>query len=137
MCAKTIRNNIASGDIYEIKPKDMIYNKVYKEKNKRKKICERVPPEKSIEYRPKEANTREEYGHWEGDLVIGKRKKGAVLFTLTERKTREEIIIKIASKEAEEVAKEFIQRVEDWINNYPRAMFKYKSTNQILEKLCA
>ena len=55
MCAKTIRNNIASGDIYEIKPKDMIYNKVYKEKNKRKKICERVPPEKSIEYRPKEA----------------------------------------------------------------------------------
>ena len=105
MCAKTIRNNIASGDIYEIKPKDMIYNKVYKEKNKRKKICERVPPEKSIEYRPKEANTREEYGHWEGDLVIGKRKKGAVLFTLTERKTREEIIIKIASKEAEEVAK--------------------------------
>ena len=181
-----------------------------------------MPPEKSIEYRPKEANTREEYGHWEGDLVIGKRKKGAVLFTLTERKTREEIIIKIASKEAEEVAKaldqiekkykkefenkfksitfdngpefrswrlleksydnrkkgkrttvyyahpyrsgergsnenanrlirrfipkgtdiasiteEFIQRVEDWINNYPRAMFKYKSTNQILEKLCA
>ena len=222
MCAKTIRNNIASGDIYDIKPKDMIYNKVYKEKNKQKKICEKVPPEKSIEYRPKEANTREGYGHWEGDLVIGKRKKGAVLFTLTERKTREEIIIKIASKEAEEVAKaldkiekkykkefenkfksitfdngpefrswrlleksydnrkkgkrttvynahpnrsgergsnenanrlirrfipkgtditsiteEFIQYVEDWINNYPRVMFKYKSTNQILEKLCA
>ncbi|MCI8620871.1 MAG: IS30 family transposase, partial [Clostridia bacterium] len=35
------------------------------------------------------------------------------------------------------ITEEFIQRVEDWINNYPRAMFKYKSTNQILEKLCA
>ena len=82
----------------------MIYNKVYKEKNKRKKICERVPPEKSIEYRPKEANTREEYGHWEGDLVIGTKKRGAVLFTLTERKTREEIIVKIPGKKAEYVA---------------------------------
>ena len=105
MCARTIRNNIASGDIYEIKPKDMIYNKKYKDKNKDKKICESIPPEKSIDYRPEEANTREEYGHWEGDLVIGKKKKGAVLLTFTERKTREEIIVKIASKEAKEVAK--------------------------------
>lgn len=222
MCAKTIRNNIASGDIYDIAPKDMIYKKIYKEKNKGKKVCEKVPPEKSIDYRPEKANTREEYGHWEGDLVIGKRKKGAVLFTLTERKTREEIIIKLESKEAKEVAKaldilekihkkefsnkfktitfdngsefrnwksleksydnrkkkartqvyyahpycsgergsnengnrlirrfipkgtditliseEFIKYVENWINNYPRAMFNYKSTNQILEKLCA
>ena len=222
MCAKTIRNNIKNGDIYDIKPKDMIYNKKYKDKNKEKKICEKIPPEKSIDYRPKEANTREEYGHWEGDLVIGKRKKGAVLLTFTERKTREEIIIKLESKEAKEVAKaldilekiykkdfsnkfktitfdngsefrnwksleksydkrktkprtqvyyahpyrsgergsnenanrlirrfipkgtditliteEFIKYVENWINNYPRAMFNYKSTNQILEKLCA
>lgn len=220
MCARTIRNNIAAGDIYEIKPKDMIYNKVHKERNKDKKICEKVPPEKSIEYRPEEANRREVYGHWEGDLVIGKKKKGAVLFTLTERMTREEIIIKLPSKEAKEVAKaldvlekiyknefstkfktitfdnggefrnwksleksydnrkkkartqvfyahpycsgergsnengnrlirrfipkgtditliseEYIKEVENWINNYPRAMFNYKSTNQILEKL--
>ena len=69
----------------------MIYNKTYKEKNKKKYSSDRVPAEKSIEYRPKEANTREEYGHWEGDLVIGIKTKGAVLFTLTERKTREEI----------------------------------------------
>lgn len=222
MCARTIRNNIASGDIYDIELKDMIYNKKHKNKNKDKRVCIKVPPEKSIDYRPKEANTREEYGHWEGDLVIGRRKKGAVLLTFTERKTREEIIIKLASKKAEEVAKaldklerkygkefskkfktitfdnggefrswkllersydrrkkkprtivyyahpycsgergsnensnrlirrfipkktditqiseEFIQWIEDWINNYPRAMFNYKSTNKILEEMCA
>ena len=222
MCARTIRNNIASGDIYDIKEKDMIYNKKHKEKNKEKKVCEKVPAEKSIDYRPEEANTRKVYGHWEGDLVIGKRKRGSVLLTFTERKTREEIIMKLPSKEAKEVAKaldvlekkykqefskkfktitfdngpefrnwksleksydrrktkartqvyyahpyrsgergsnengnrlirrfipkgtditlisdEFIKYVENWINNYPRAMFKYKSTNQILEKLCA
>ena len=222
MCARTIRNNIYAGDIYDIKSTDMIYNKEYKDKNKDKKICEKVPAEKSIDYRPEEANTREEYGHWEGDLVIGTRKRGAALFTLTERKTREEIIIKIAGKKAEYVAKardkiekkyknkfykkfktitfdngvefrnwksleksydkrrkrvrtqvyyahpyrsgergsnenanrlirrfipkgiditpiseEFIKYIENWINNYPRAMFKYKSTNEVLEELCA
>ena len=222
MCARTIRNNIYAGDIYNIKSIDMIYNKEYKDKNKEKTICEKVPPEKSIEYRPKKANTREEYGHWEGDLVIGKRKKGSVLFTLTERKTREEIIVKIPGKKAEYVAKaldmiekkyknkfynkfktitfdnggefrnwksleksydnrrkkpriqvyyahpyrsgergsnenanrlirrfipkgiditaiseEFIKQIETWINNYPRAMFNYKSTNEVLKELCA
>ena len=30
-----------------------------------------------------------------------------------------------------------IKEIEDWINNYPRAMFNYKSTNKILEELCA
>lgn len=222
MCARTIRNNIYAGDIYDIKSTDMIYNKEYKDKNKDKTICEKVPAEKSIDYRPKEANTREEYGHWEGDLVIGTKKRGAVLFTLTERKTREEIIVKIPGKKAEYVAQaldliekkyksmfytkfktitfdnggefrnwksleksyynrrkskrtqvyyahpyrsgergsnenanrlirrfipkgiditpiseEFIQKIEDWINNYPRAMFNYKSTNEILSEICA
>ena len=222
MCARTIRNNIYAGDIYDIKPTDMIYKKEYKEKNKDKTICEKVPPEKSIDYRPEEANTRKVYGHWEGDLVIGTKKRGSVLFTLTERKTREEIIVKIPGKKAEYVAQaldliekkykkifytkfktitfdngcefrnwksleksydcrrktprtqvyyahpyrsgergsnenanrlirrfipkgtditpiseEYIQKIEDWINNYPRAMFNYKSTNEILSEICA
>ena len=101
ICAKTVRNTIKLGTVFDIKPKDMIYNKVYKEKNKEKKVCTKVPAEKSIEYRPEEANTREEYGHWEGDLVLGQKRKGSgALFTLTERKTREEIIIKVPSKES-------------------------------------
>ena len=221
MCARTIRNNIYAGDIYDIKSTDMIYKKEYKDKNKNKTVCEKVPPEKSIEYRPEEANRREVYGHWEGDLVIGRKTRGSVLFTLTERKTREEIIVKIPGKKSKYVAeaidliekkykKEFykkfksitfdngvefrnwksieksydkrrksprtqvyyahpyrsgergsnenanrlirrfipkgkditpiseesIQKIEDWINNYPRAMFNYKSTNEILSEIC-
>ena len=38
ICARTIRNNIYAGDIYDIKPTDMIYNKEYKEKNKEKNM---------------------------------------------------------------------------------------------------
>ena len=105
VCAKTIRNGIHKGYFMNISEKDMIYNKEYKEKNKEKYHCEKVPAEKSIDFRPEEANTREVYGHWEGDLVIGKKNRGAVLFTLTERRTREEIIIKLENKKAESVAK--------------------------------
>lgn len=123
ICARTIRNNIYGGEIYDIKRTDMIYKKEYKEKNKNKRICEKIPVEKSIDYRPKEANAREEYGHWEGDLVIGKRKKGAVLLTLTERKTREEIIMKIASKEEIEVTKA-LDKIERKYKNKFREKFK-------------
>lgn len=105
ICAKTVRNAIKAGTIFDIKQKDMIYKKVHKEKNAEKRVCMKVPAEKSIEFRTKEANTREEYGHWEGDLVIGQKNRGAVLFTLTERKTREEIIIKLANKKNTEVVK--------------------------------
>lgn len=41
----------------------------------------------SIDQRPEKANNREEFGHFEMDLVVGKNNKGAIL-TLTERVTR-------------------------------------------------
>ena len=41
----------------------------------------------SIDQRPEKVNNREEFGHFEMDLVVGKDNKGAIL-TLTERVTR-------------------------------------------------
>lgn len=104
VCAKTIRNCIHKG-ILNLTKKDMIYKKEYKGKNKEKIHCSKVPAEKSIDFRPQEANDRSEYGHWEGDLIVGKDGKGAALLTFTERMTREEIIFKIPSKHAVNVAK--------------------------------
>ena len=104
VCAKTIRNCIEK-KILNLKKDDMIYKKKYVDKNKEKVHCDRVPAEKSIDYRPQEANDRSEYGHWEGDLVVGKEGKGAALLTFTERMTREEIIMKIPSKHGLNVAK--------------------------------
>ena len=48
---------------------------------------------------------REEFGHWEMDSVIGKREKGNTLVTLTERKTRNELIFKAKDKTAKSVVK--------------------------------
>jgi len=54
----------------------------------------------SIEQRPAHIDEREEFGHWEIDTVLGSRVKGAALLTLTERKTRNEHILKIDQKTA-------------------------------------
>lgn len=46
--------------------------------------------DKSIEERPKEINSRKEFGHGEYDLVLGhKTKDDEVLLTLSERTSRE------------------------------------------------
>lgn len=110
VCAKTIRNCIHKR-ILNLTEKDMIYKKEYKDKNEEQRHFDKVPAEKSIDFRPKEANDRSEYGHWEGDLVVGKGNKGSALLTFTERLTREEIIIKIAGKKAEYI-KEAIDNLE-------------------------
>lgn len=47
----------------------------------------RIKDRIGIEQRPEKANNREEFGHFEMDLVIGKDNKGAIL-TLTERKSK-------------------------------------------------
>lgn len=72
--------------------------------------CQRVRKNKrilglSIELRPAEVETREELGHWEIDTVEGRRKDQKMLLTLTERKTRNEIIRIIDGKKPEDVNK--------------------------------
>jgi IS30 family transposase len=60
----------------------------------------------SIDNRPQHIELRNEVGHWEGDLVIGKNHKSAI-GTIVERKTRFTLIVKLESKKAGEVANEF------------------------------
>ena len=44
-----------------------------------------------IEHRTEKANKREEFGHWEADLIAGKNHQGFIL-TLTERVSKELLI---------------------------------------------
>jgi IS30 family transposase len=59
----------------------------------------------SISKRPKIVNKRKKFGHWEINTVIGKRSKDQILLTLTERKTRQYLIVPLATKCAEAVVK--------------------------------
>ena len=91
---RTIRNAIRNGLIFEkLKQGKIIYKKEYNNKNKERRVSKLIPEEKSIEYRPKEAKDRKVYGYWKGDLIVGKQVTKTVLFTLTERMIRKEIIM--------------------------------------------
>ena len=74
---------------------EKVGRRVKKKKNREhKRLCGQ-----SIEKRPESINNKKEFGHWEIDLVIGKKEKtDQVLLTLTERKTKKEIIRKISGK---------------------------------------
>ncbi|MCG2711854.1 MAG: IS30 family transposase [Candidatus Omnitrophica bacterium] len=104
ICTKTLYNYIDAGIFSGISNKHL-WEKRKKKKRKYKTVV-RVNSKnrqcRSIEERPKEINNRVEYGHWEGDTIKGPQGALASLFTLTERKTKEEIIIKVkqATQEA-------------------------------------
>jgi IS30 family transposase len=56
----------------------------------------------SISERPKHVLEREGFGHWEGDLVKGKKESGEpALLTLVERKSRFGMVIKVPNFEAQ------------------------------------
>ena len=57
----------------------------------------------SIEIRPEPVNRREEFGHWEMDLVVSCSGGQGALLTLTERRTRQELIFKLPDKKAASV----------------------------------
>ena len=55
---------------------------------------------RSIEERPEDVKTRNEFGHWEADLVMGsKSKTDDALLTMIERKTREYWMIRVPGRD--------------------------------------
>lgn len=97
-------------------------------KPRKKKVPEKkrtIVLGKSIEERPIEAEYREEFGHWEIDTVVGQRHgHHSVLLTLTERKTRFEIVRKIEGK-----TKDFVKAaVERLFGDYQTNCFEIFKT---------
>ncbi|WP_067086822.1 IS30 family transposase [Streptococcus marmotae] len=81
---------------------DMLYPR--KEKTKKKQASPNFKPAgKSIEERPKSINQRENVGDVEIDTVIQTRAKNECLLTLTDRKSRYQIIRLIPDKSASSV----------------------------------
>jgi len=220
ICAKTIYNYIHNG-ILLINEEDLVHG--FYKKKKKKKEAKRTTAFKigrRIHDRPAEVKTREETGHWEMDLVEGKKGiKDPYLLVLTERASRKEIIELIPNKTSDavirgldrierrmgpvvfreafktittdngsefkdykgiecsftkssiyrtkqyycdayaswqrgsnenlnrmirrflpkgssfkKVSKKMIKRIQKFINNYPRKMFKFKTANEIFNK---
>jgi transposase, IS30 family len=125
ICTKTLYNYIEKGIFAGISNKDLWEKK--KRKKRRYKFVGRISYTnrlgRSIEDRPAKIDTREEYGHWEGDSVKGPRQTKAGLFTLTERKSREEILIKV-KRATQEAVQEAIDGLERRYGAIFQAKFK-------------
>jgi transposase, IS30 family len=64
-----------------------------------------IPERIDISERPKEVETREEFGHWEGDSILSRRPTKSALRTEVERKSRFIMVRKVSRKTAENTKK--------------------------------
>lgn len=86
----------------------------HRTKKKPKAVCrvhKKRPAGETIDSRPKEVASRDSFGHWEMDTVIGKQKNRKCILVLTERKTRYEIMEVLNAHTADEVRKA-LNRIE-------------------------
>lgn len=108
------RDKAQGGELHKhLRIANKSYRKRYGKYDRRGQIVNRV----SIDERPKIVDEKSRIGDWEGDTIIGKGHKGALL-TLVERKTLYTIIVPLAGKNAQqlkdaviEVLKPFKDRV--------------------------
>ena len=127
LCTKTLYNYVDLG-LLNIKnidlPQKLSRNTKIQKNKENKRVLGR-----SIEERPKEVDTREEFGHWETDLVIGQKSgKDDVLLTLLERKTRDFSIIRLPDKSADSVWEVF-RKMQSELGDYFSKVFRTITTD--------
>ena len=93
VCRVTLYSYIDKGVFRRISNKNLL-RKSKKKKYKQIKRVKKLPRvDHSIEKRPKEIQDRISFGHWELDSVIGKQTRGKTILSLTERKTRMQLVL--------------------------------------------
>ena len=124
---KTLYNNIDSGEI-GVSRKELLRKEGWKQnKGQARKSLKNLKGE-SIEKRPAAANDRSEYGHWEMDLIVSCVGGKGALLTITERKTREEIIIRLPDKTQRSVRRA-MDRIERKCGDKFKEKFKTITTD--------
>lgn len=120
---KTFYNYVHQGRT-SIKPIDLPRMVRRKTKKNWKTYIPKRQKGTSITERPDHINERDEFGHWEGDLVTGPRdgQNGAYL-TLLERKTRFYYMIPISSKSSKKVYMQ-INKLHKFYGEHFKDIFK-------------
>ena len=126
VCVATLYSYIDKGIFLKLSNKDLpVKSKTKRKYKKVRRQQARAAAGDSIEKRPEEIETREEFGHWEMDSVIGQRGKSKnVLLVLTERKTRNEIIFKLPNHTDEAVVTAMDRLERKWGDILFRNVFK-------------
>lgn len=115
ICRATIYNYIKKGVFFNLTEKELPLGGKAKRKKKNNRRRKRASSGTSIEMRPESVDTREEFGHWEMDTVVGKQGVSKKSFlVLTERKTRKEIIEILKEHTAKEVVRVMDKIERQW-----------------------
>ena len=88
----------------------------------------------SIELRPKIVDDKEEFGHWEIDLIIGKKLPSKKAQCVNEAQNGLIRVFIPKGKPISQVSDRIIKRAEEWINKIPRKLFKYSSSVELFEE---
>lgn len=109
ICVSTFYSYVDKGVFFSLKNKDLPHRRSVSTKaHKPRRASLKNLHAKSIEERPNAVNERISKGHWELDTVVGGRGKSKeCLMVLTERVSRYELIMKLASKTMSEVVRAF------------------------------
>ncbi len=118
VCAKTLYNYIDQG-LLRVKNIDLPLRVRRKRKASRLRKHRRCYGE-SIDERPLEVESRETFGHWEIDTVIGSADSSEVLLTLDERMTRKRHIVKLPAKTAKAVEEGLKQLRKEYGKTWPK-----------------
>ena len=114
LSTKTLYNYIHQG-LLEVKPIDLPRATRMKQSTKKRPSTHKRLAGKSIDERPKIIQDRTEFGHWEIDLMIGKKFiNEAVLLTIVERVSRFAIARKLPFKSADLVNHEINKVVKEF-----------------------
>ena len=127
----TIYNAIRYG-IIKVKISDMRRMSKFEKytKDVQKKEVPENKREYSIEKKPENINNHTDFDYFEIDTVIGKRKGiHSCLLTMTERKTRFEIALKIESKSSESVVKKINQLKVYLKKNFSKIIKSFTTDN--------
>lgn len=106
ICTATFYNYVEDNKI-EGFSKNELPMKLKRKKTNEKKQGKTDPKGTSIEERPFKPEDRTEFGHWEGDTIVGSRniKNSGAVLTLVERKTRFQLTIKMKDRKSDTVYK--------------------------------
>lgn len=127
VCTKTLYNYIDQC-LLKIRNLDLLQKVRRKTKTQIIRKNKRILGQ-SIEQRPAEVETRQEFGHWEIDTVIGKRSNDQALLTITERKTRQELVILLAEKDSLSVQSGLIELKERFGSHFPQVFRSITADN--------
>lgn len=121
ICTRTLYSYIDKGIFFKLTNKDLPVKANKKRRYKKVRTQKRASAGTSIEKRPPEIETREGFGNWEMDTVVGARGKSKQsLLVLTERKTRKEIIFILKEHTAAAVVERINELETEWGDKFTK-----------------